>query len=70
MNISKWFLTAIYNDDASALCDREIELLDEWIKQFKKPWNLVCSPEDPDLAKCEITGFLAECVTLEYVEIE
>jgi hypothetical protein len=63
--IAEHFAAAIINDDYSGLDDSEESNLREWLNDNEKPyshWDI--QDDDRHFARCEITGLMADCITM------
>lgn len=71
--IGSHFLPALINGDITGLDDEDEELLAAFTFEavgFRDGHWSVPEDAEPEFAMCEITGFMSECQTIEYVTIK
>lgn len=69
--ISKNFAVSLINDDPTCLDDEEYKALNDWVKDkgylIQSPG---CACESTEFLKCEVTGLMADCISMYEVTEE
>ena len=68
-NIAEDYLSAIFYDDTTGLEENDEKLLNQWINSLSLPtghWS-VNNNEESSFSRCEVTGLMADCVSLLWV---
>ena len=66
--IERGYAVSIINDDRTGLTDQEDDQLDAWVERVhnNRPGYFTLDDSEPDFQQDEITGLMADCVTVEF----